>query len=261
LPDPEQETRRLYRTGDIGRLLPDGSIGFLGRRDNQVKIRGYRIELGEIEAVLTQHPAVKQAVVVLWGEAASATQARTRELLVAYLVMQRGELLDSQKVREDLKQRLPEYMVPAVFVALDILPLMPNGKVNRRALPLPMKLEPELEGEYIAPGTPMEESIADIWCDVLGLERVGVKDNFFTLGGHSLLALQVIHRVGKQFDEEVPLRVLFEKPTVEQFARYILDRCVEDSYDGSLYRILSEIEGLSDEAAQSLVGDKRRSPA
>ncbi len=257
LPDSEQETRRLYRTGDIGRLLPDGSIGFLGRRDSQVKIRGYRIELGEVEAVLTQHPTVKQAVVAIRGEAnrASSTRPRFGELLVGYVVMQLGEILNADKLRDHLKQKVPEYMVPAVFVGLDTLPLMPNGKVNRRTLPLPEDQAGEIESVFVAPRTPIEDSVAEIWREVLDLERIGIMDNFFALGGHSLLALQVIYLVGKQFNIEVALRILFEKPTIEQFAGFIFDRLVRNEH-GDLDSLLSEIEALSDEMAPSLVGDQ-----
>jgi amino acid adenylation domain-containing protein len=259
LPDPEQETRRLYRTGDIGRLLPDGSIGFLGRRDNQVKIRGYRIELGEIEAVLTQHPAVRQAVVVLrrGTNRPSSMQPRRGELLVGYVVMQPGEVFSVEKLRGHLKQSVPDYMVPAAFVALDSLPLMPNGKLDRRMLPPLEDQAPELETVYVAPRTPIEESLAEIWRKVLGLQRIGAMDNFFALGGHSLLAVQVIHRVGKQFDVEVPLRTLFEKPTIEQFAEVIFERLLVNKNKGHLESVLGEIEALSDDAARSAVGDKR----
>jgi hypothetical protein len=175
--------------------------------------------------------------------------------------MQPGEAFNPEKLRGYLKHKLAEYMVPTVFVSLDILPLMPNGKVNRRALPVPENVARELETECMAPRTPIEESVAEIWCNVLRIERVGVKDNFFALGGHSLLAVQVIHRAGKQFGMEVPLRVLFEKPTIEQFAGFIFDRLVGNGCDGDLDSVLNEIEALSDEAVWSLAGDRPQKPA
>jgi acyl carrier protein len=184
-------------------------------------------------------------------------QPRRGELLVGYVVMQPGEVLSVEKLRGHLKQSVPDYMVPAAFVALDSLPLMPNGKLDRRMLPPLEDQAPELETVYVAPRTPIEESLAEIWRKVLGLQRIGAMDNFFALGGHSLLAVQVIHRVGKQFDVEVPLRTLFEKPTIEQFAEVIFERLLVNKNKGHLESVLGEIEALSDDAARSAVGDKR----
>ncbi|HEV2845900.1 MAG TPA: condensation domain-containing protein, partial [Thermoanaerobaculia bacterium] len=198
VPDPFGMGSRLYRTGDLARFLPDGCLECLGRIDHQVKVRGFRIELGEIEAELCRHPEVAAAVVM----------AR-EDRLVAYVV---GEA-PIEDLREDLKSRLPAYMAPSVYVRLEALPLTPNGKVDRKALP-----EPEAgtapEGLTAAPRTPGEELLAGIWCDVLRLERVGVHQDFFELGGHSLLATQVVSRVRDVFGVEMPLRWLFETPTV-----------------------------------------------
>ncbi|HEX8273583.1 MAG TPA: non-ribosomal peptide synthase/polyketide synthase, partial [Longimicrobiaceae bacterium] len=212
LPDPFGRTpgARLYRTGDLGRWLADGTIEFMGRADAQVKVRGFRIELGEIEARLAQHPAVHETVVV----------ARDGEVgdprLVAYYT---GERAGAAALRAHLAERLPEYMVPAAFVHMDALPVNPNGKLDRKALPAP-EYAPA-EETYAGPRTPTEEVLAGVWAEVLGVERVGVEDGFFDLGGHSLLATRVVSRVREVFGVEVPLRALFEGPTVAEMARAV----------------------------------------
>ena len=213
LPDPFSAVpgARMYKTGDLARYRPDGNIEFLGRADDQVKLRGFRIELGEIEAALGQHPAVRETA-VLAREDASGEQR-----LVAYVV---GNFV-SDELRRFLKTKLPEYMVPAVFVRLDALPLMPNGKIDRRALPAPDRLRPELEKAFAPPRGPTEELLAEIWAQLLDIERVGIHDNFFDLGGHSLLATQLMSRVRESFQVEIPLRRLFEGPTVAGLAECI----------------------------------------
>ncbi|HEX2091917.1 MAG TPA: amino acid adenylation domain-containing protein, partial [Longimicrobiaceae bacterium] len=209
LPDPfgAEPGARLYRTGDLGRWLADGTIEFMGRNDAQVKVRGFRIELGEIEARLAEHEAVREAVVV----------AREGEVgdprLVAYYV---GEEAGAEVLRAHLAARLPEYMIPAAFVHMDALPVNPNGKLDRKALPAPEFAS--AEGKYEAPRTLVEEVLAGIWAEVLGVERVGVHDQFFELGWHSLLATRVVSRVREVFGVELPLRALFEGPTVAEMA-------------------------------------------
>ena len=217
IPNPfgREGGERLYRTGDVGRYLADGQIDFLGRADHQVKIRGYRIELGEIESILSEHPAVREAVVVVKEERANDKR------LVVYLVSGEVERPADIAVREYLRQRLPEHMVPGVFVWLERLPLTPNGKVDRRALSAQDIVQPKTEQNYLAARTPVEEKLVEIWQEVLGSERVGVNDNFFELGGHSLLATQVISRVRDAFQTELPLRELFESPTIAGLARAI----------------------------------------
>ncbi len=215
----------LYRTGDLARYLPDGNIEFLGRMDYQVKLHGLRIELGEIEAELGRHPAVHEAVVL-------AREDRPGDKrLVAYVVHGQEPAPTASELRRFLKEKLPEYMVPSAFVLLDAFPLTPNGKVNRRALPEPE--ESYLDSEYVAPRTPAEEILAGIWAQVLGLRQVGgqsvigpqsaigVHDNFFELGGHSLLATQLMSRVRQVFQVELPLRSLFESPTVAELVQCI----------------------------------------
>jgi amino acid adenylation domain-containing protein len=206
---------RLYRSGDLARYLPNGQLEYLGRIDNQVKIRGFRIELGEIEAILTQHPLIREAVLV------AREDVHGDQRLVAYIVTKLDANITQTELRNYLQQHLPEYMIPAAFVLLDNLPLTPNGKVDRRALPAPEQTRPELEQTFVAPRSPTEEMLAGIWVKILGIEQVGINDNFFDLGGHSLLATQVISQVRKAFGLEIPLRNLFASPTVAKLAKHI----------------------------------------
>jgi len=203
---------RLYKTGDLARYRPDGNIEFLGRVDQQVKIRGFRVELGEIEANLAAHPAVREAAVVAREDRPGGKS------LYAYVVAAAGEAPAAEKLRAFLKEKLPDYMVPSGFITLDALPLLPSGKVDRRALPAPDQGRPDLEVEFVAPRTPAEEVLAGLWADVLGVERVGIHDDFFELGGHSLLATQLVSRVRDAFRVELPLRALFAEPTVAGLA-------------------------------------------
>ena len=206
---------RLYRTGDKARRLANGDIEFLGRIDNQVKLRGFRVELGEIESVLGRHDGVGQCVVVARGTAGGDKQ------LVAYVVPDKESTVTAGELRSYLQERIPDYMVPAVFVFLDELPLTPNGKVARNELPEPEVDFADEETSYVAPRSPAEEMLAGIWSTVLNREQIGVEDDFFTLGGHSLLATQVVSRVRDVFGVEVPLRELFEYPTIAGFANRI----------------------------------------
>jgi amino acid adenylation domain-containing protein/non-ribosomal peptide synthase protein (TIGR01720 family) len=203
---------RLYRTGDRARFLPDGNIEYLGRIDHQVKLRGMRIELGEIEATLKGHALVRDCVALV----RMAQQAEAR--LEAYLVIDEAGGLTGSELRVWLKERLPEYMIPQVFVMLDEIPLSPNGKIDRRALLESGGAEPELTTGYVAPRSLVEQMVAGIWEEVLGVERVGLRDNFFELGGHSLLAMQVISRVRRACGVEVELRWMFEDATVAGLA-------------------------------------------
>ncbi|HEX2095690.1 MAG TPA: amino acid adenylation domain-containing protein, partial [Longimicrobiaceae bacterium] len=211
VPDPfsGEQGARLYRTGDRARWRADGTLEFLGRTDEQVKIRGFRIEPGEVEAVLRDHPAVRDAVVVAREDAPGDRR------LVGY-VIPAGEVPPVAELRALLRERLPEHMVPAALSVLDAFPLTPAGKIDRRALPAPDGARSG--AEYVAPRTPVEEILAGIWAEVLGAERVGVHDNFFELGGHSLLATRVQSRVRTALGVEMPLRALFEAPTVAGLA-------------------------------------------
>jgi aspartate racemase len=217
IPNPfsDKPGARLYRTGDLARYLPDGNIEFRGRLDHQVKVRGYRIEPGEIEAVLSQHPAVQEAVVV------AREDGHADKRLVAYIVPAKEPHPPVTVLRGFLKSQLPEHMVPSTFVLLDALPLTSNGKVDRRALPGDTGIRPDLDKVFVAPRSPAEKALAGIWAQVLGVDQVGIHDNFFELGGHSLLAAQLIARLGNALQVELPLCRLFEAPTVSELAQAI----------------------------------------
>jgi surfactin family lipopeptide synthetase A len=237
IPNPfsQDDSGRLYKTGDLARYLPDGQIEFLGRIDQQVKIRGFRIELGEIEAVLSQHPQVREAVVVVRVEPAG-------KQLVAYLVPKAGAIATSE-LRSFLSDRLAEFMVPAAFMMLESLPLTPNGKIDRAAL-ASLELDRSALTSFVAPRTPVEEILTGIWAEVLGVDRVGIHHNFFELGGHSLLATQVISRIHDGLGVDLPLRTLFERQTVADLAAAVVGCLAGSEEDEEMARILAELEEL-----------------
>ncbi|KYC42732.1 non-ribosomal peptide synthetase [Scytonema hofmannii PCC 7110] len=208
---------KLYKTGDKARYLPNGELEYLGRIDNQVKIRGFRIELGEIEALLVQHPGVWESVVVVREDEPGDKR------LVAYAVPNTEQSPKVEELRQFLTNQLPSYMVPNAIVILESLPLTPNGKVNHRALPAP-DLHSQIADKFVAPRNSTEEMLAQIWAEVLKVEQVGIHDNFFTLGGHSLLATQIISRLQDAFGTSLPLRYLFESPTVAQLSQVIFNQ-------------------------------------
>jgi amino acid adenylation domain-containing protein len=246
---------RLYKTGDLARYLSDGNIEFLGRIDHQVKIRGFRIELGEIEATLNQHPTVQQNLVIVREDVPGDKR------LVAYLVIHPEQAAPtSSELRGFLQGKLPEYMVPKAFVFLDVIPLNPNGKVDRRALSAPDTADLSGVNSFVAPRTPTEEVLAAIWTQVLGLEQVGIYDNFFELGGHSLLATQVISRVRQTLGLEIPLQFLFETPTIAGLAEAIVQSQADKTEDDEISRLLNELEELSDEQAESLLAQLMQQP-
>ncbi|HIP72468.1 MAG TPA: non-ribosomal peptide synthetase, partial [Anaerolineae bacterium] len=201
----------VYRTGDRCRYLPDGTVEFLERLDHQVKIRGFRIELGEIEAILAEHPDVRQAAAIVRED----TPGKKR--LAAYVLPEEDTAVSPPDLRQFLSQTLPAYMIPAAFVILDEMPLTPNGKVNRKALPAPDPSRPELAADFVAPRTPQEAALADVWAQLLGLEQVGIHDNFFELGGDSILSIQVITRA-KQAGLHLTPKQLFQNPTIAELA-------------------------------------------
>jgi amino acid adenylation domain-containing protein len=214
-PFRESTNARLYKTGDLARYLPDGNIEYLGRGDSQVKIRGFRIELGEIEAVLNDRPGVKQSVVAAWDDHTGAKR------LVAYLVTAEGQLLKQIELHSYLRQRLPEYMVPSIFIPLDSLPLLPNGKVNRRALPSPEASAPIASSEVVAPANSLQRQLLVIWQEVLGTQNIGVRNDFFELGGHSLLIPALLLRVERAFGKRLSPAAIFQAPTIEKLAEMI----------------------------------------
>ncbi len=245
IPNPFDKSKLLYKTGDLARYLSDGNIEFLGRIDNQVKIRGYRIELGEIEAAIGTHPEIKEVVAIALEDRAD------NKYLVAYIVARsrfergatRSESLSIREVRNFLKQKLPDYMVPSFFVMLEALPLTPNGKIDRRALPAP-DIEENRQVEFVAPRSDTEEAIASIFTSVLKLKRVGIHDNFFELGGHSLLAtqvisaLQLIAKTNQNLDTNISLNLFLQYPTVAELA----DRIAQNTKASATSKYLVPIQ-------------------
>jgi acyl carrier protein len=212
---------RLYKSGDLARHLPDGNVEFLGRIDQQVKIRGFRIELGEIESVLEQHSKVRAAAVLAREDEPGDKR------LVAYVVAANEQEPTDSELRRSLKEQVPDYMVPSAFVTLEALPLTPNGKVDRRALPVPDGVRPELETRYVPPQTEIEKQIAAMMQEILQVEQVGLYDNFFDLGGHSLLLLQLQSKLQTLFDRDIPIVQLFRYPTIRDLARHLSQTQVE----------------------------------
>jgi amino acid adenylation domain-containing protein/non-ribosomal peptide synthase protein (TIGR01720 family) len=260
IPDPfsTQPGARLYRTGDLARHLPDGAIEYLGRIDHQIKVRGFRIELGEIEATLASHAALREAVVL------ARTDGSTGAQLIGYVVphaensLAHGEL--TGELRSFLRQTLPEYMVPAAFVALPALPLLPNGKIDRRTLAQHAPAaQIAAETAYVAPRTPIEEALAGVWAEILNQERVGVHDSFFALGGHSLLATQVIARVRRMFQIALPLRTVFEAATIAEFAEVMLAHEPKPGQTLKIALILKQIDQLSADQVRHMLQHKGKS--
>jgi amino acid adenylation domain-containing protein len=240
---------RLYKTGDMGRYLLDGTLELLGRIDHQVKVRGIRVELGEIEAVLCEHPAVRETAVVMREDGTGDPR------LVAYAVAGSEPAPDRRELRSFLQEKLPGYMVPADFVILDALPLGPNRKVDRRALPWPDHAVPARDKVFVAPRTVVEEALEKMWAQVLRQDRVGIHDSFFELGGHSLLAGRLLSRVRERFHVSVSLRAFFAAPTVADLATAIVEGLAERVGDGVIAQTLAELRGLSDEDARRQLGE------
>ena len=237
---------RLYRTGDLVRRRADGAIEFLGRFDHQVKIRGFRIELGEIETALLRHPAVRHAVILAREDAPGDRR------LVAYCVLRDGTDLDAAGLRAFLAQGLPDYMIPAAWVFLESLPLTSHGKVDRRSLPEPGE---EVGARSAPPETPLQGALAEIWCEVLGYSSVGIHDDFFELGGHSLLATQVITRIRGELGVDVPVRQLYDAPTLQQLALCVEELLFVQAGTDRLELELQQLEAMSDEEIASLLAD------
>ncbi|MEO0015400.1 MAG: hypothetical protein RLZZ535_3789, partial [Cyanobacteriota bacterium] len=245
-PSPPAPPSRLYKTGDLARYLSNGTIEYLGRIDHQVKIRGFRIELGEIEAVLSQHPAVRETVVVV-------REISQRQQLIAYIVLdrdcaERTSKADRQWSREEgkkyLQELLPEYMLPSAFVMLDQLPLLPNGKINRRALPLSESASTTVAHQ--APSSEIERKIAAIWQEALHLEKVGIDDNFFDLGGHSLLLLEVNQKLRKSLQRDLSVVEMFQHPTIASLAEYLTQNSDQkDAFQGIRDRTNQRIKAIN----------------
>ena len=240
---------RMYATGDLARHLDDGRLEVLGRKDFQVKIRGFRIELGEIETALNDLPGVRQAVVVTVDDHSGLKR------LIAYIALDHDleEPPDTATLRKSLLEKLPDYMVPSRFLFLESLPLTPNGKIDRLALPSQDTLASIESSELVAPRTPFEQAIADIFVELLELKQIGIHDDFFVLGGHSLIATRVISRIHTSLQVELPLRALFENPTVESLALLASETRVRSSDDDTMEALIAEIGNLSDEEVQDLL--------
>ncbi len=241
-PFDKETGSRLYKTGDLARYLRDGNIEFLSRIDNQVKIRGFRIELGEIEATINTHPQIKETVVI------TREDIPGNKRLVAYLVT--DESLNTKQLREFLKEKLPEYMVPSAFVTLDTLPLTPSGKINRRALPAPDKLSIQLETKFAPPTNPIEQTLANIWVEVLGVKKVGIYDNFFDLGGHSLLAVRLVAQIEKVTHKKLPLAALFQFTTISEIAHLLEEK---EAADYTKSRLSPELQKLDADDLRDLL--------
>jgi amino acid adenylation domain-containing protein len=241
LPDPHGRDERIYRTGDLGLRHPDGCLDHIGRKDLQVKIRGNRVEITEIEGALVSLEGIKEAIVVAREDVPGQPR------LIAYVVPAVPPGPTVSILRRLLAERVPDYMLPAAFVTLDALPLMPNGKVDRRAVPLPDRARPALEHPYVAPRTPIEEAVASIWVEVLNLDAVGVHDPFLELGGDSLLAVRIMTRLLDIFHLEVPQRLLLQAATVARLATIITQYMAEKAEVADLEHWLAEVEGLTDD--------------
>ena len=249
VPDPfrSQSSARLYRTGDLVKYSSDGRIHYLSRTDNQVKIRGFRVELGEIESILSQHSDVREAVVIVREDTAGDKR------LVGYLILKDGQTKPSvSDLRTFARERLPDYMIPSTFVFLEMYPLTPNKKIDRKALPSPDQTRPELADQYAAPRDEVEEELARIISTLLHLERVGIYDDFFELGGHSLLAAQVISRIQQNLNVSLPLKSLFEAPTVANLAVLVLEKKLSQLDTRKLMALLAKVE---DQAKQKFHND------
>ena len=245
--DPDGGNKRTYLTGDLGRMLPDGCLEHHGRKDFQVKIRGLRVEIPEVEASLRSLDSIQEAVVI-------ARENGSRDkYLVAYIVPVGSAPLGMNAMRRLLEQKLAPHMVPSRFVVLDALPLTPTGKVNRKALPDPGESRPDLDTPYAPSRTPVERELSQIWAKVLFLGQVGIHDSFIELGGNSLAATQVISQVLKKFQVEIPLRSLFEAPTIAKMAAVITEHQGQQLGEKELERMLGELELMSDEEARHLV--------
>jgi amino acid adenylation domain-containing protein len=249
LPGPEGGEERIYRTGDLGRMLPDGCLLHMGRKDFFVKIRGYRIEIDEIETALRQCPGIEEAVVV----ARSSNSGEER--LAAYCVPRVPPGPKAAELRSLLKKKLPGYMIPHDFVTIAAIPLTDTRKVDRKALPDPGTSRPELTTPYVAPGTPIEKELAKVWAEVLALDEVGIHDDFFDLGGHSLSATRIISRVVAVFKLQLPIRALFDSPTVAAMSAVISSKEGQKADEEDVKRLLSEVESLSDETVRELLAE------
>jgi long-subunit acyl-CoA synthetase (AMP-forming) len=247
VPDPfgTEAGARLYRTGDLARYRTDGAIEYLGRRDEQVKVRGFRIELTEIEATLNLHQQISESVVMAVSNGSADSH------LVAYFVA--PENLESGAPQEFLRERLPDYMIPAAFIRLPQMPLTPNGKIDRGALPAPAPELLERPTVFVAPETETEKAQAEVWAQLLKLDQVGIEDNFFELGGHSLGATQLVTRIAANFGVELTLAEFFAAPTIKAVSQKIETALLQQTSATELDEMLSALEEMGDVEVQNLM--------
>ena len=248
-PDPAGGDKRIYFTGDLGRRRPDGCIEYLGRKDFRVKIHGFGVEPGEIESVILSHGRVRETVVTV-------VEQNNDTRLIAYITPTKETEPTAGELRSYLTSKLPGYMVPSDFIFLDALPLTPMGKIDRLALPIPDSKRGTQNKTEIAPRTPLEKQLAEIWCSVLEVDRVGVYENFFDLGGQSLLASDVISLIREVFSVNLPFATLLANPTVEAMASIVLQYQADERTDEVLEEALQELEHFSEEEAQRLLSEE-----
>jgi acyl carrier protein len=238
-----------YFTGDLGSMSDNGCLEHLGRKDSQVKIRSFRVNIGEVEATLVEHSEIKEAAVI-----AKKTQSGDWTL-IAYLLPKAFPPPTTTNLRTFFKNRLPDYMIPSTFITLEKMPVTSTGKINRRELPQPGSSRPELGISYAAPRTSVETELERIWASVLYLNHVGINDNFFDLGGHSLAASRVISRVIQTFQLELPIKALFDAPSVAEMAAIITQHQAKRASDTELAQMLREVEAMTEEEAQRRVDE------
>ncbi len=250
IPNPfsDEPGTRLYKSGDLARYWPNGNIEFIGRVDNQIKFHGFRVELGEIKCALNRHPKVRDSIIVL------AKDDNRYDTIVAYYVSRQE--LESAELREFLLQSLIEDTIPNLFVHLKKLPLTLNGKINYQSLPTIAEARQRLSRNFIAPRTPTEKQVSEIWAGILGIERVGIRDNFFDLGGHSLLATRIITQLREAFHVELPLRVLFETPTVEGLASALTQMQISQENEEEMARMIQELKALSPDMINTILSEE-----
>ena len=246
LPDPNGGEVRLYHTGDLGYMLPDGCLVHVGRKDFQVKIRGYRVEVSEIEMTLLENQAIRQAVVIPWEDPRAG---KDRNCMVAYVVPCEGHALVISEIRLFLREKLPSYMLPSFYVIVDRLPLTMSGKVDRQALPPPKTSQRQVGSTYVAARTCIEEVLVKLWVDLLGVHEIGILDDFSDLGGDSLIAAQIVARINDTFSLRCPLKLLLEAPTVDKLCNFIIEH---ETYPGQSEKIASVLLKIDDMSAEEI---------
>ena len=252
LTQPEYPDERIYRTGDLGRMLSDGFLVHVGRKDLMVKIRGFRVEISEVERTLLSHPQISEAAVAVWE------REPEDKSLVAYVVAKDNVGLDVEELRKFLESKLSDYMIPGVFMFMDSLPFA-NGKLDRKALPKPDNVRPQLKQAYVPASNPTEQRLVRVWEEVLTVHPIGIHDNFFDLGGNSLSAGRIVSRITQSFQVEMPLQCLFESPTITALALAITNFQTRQAQDHDMAQMLETIEKVTEEEAKQLLGEKKPS--